>query len=150
MPSPRDLIPRLGLPLLLCGGLVILTTGARMPAEALVPSGLGPETGEQDPLLTGKIHPAVHRQAAAAPAPGDSLYVWVWLRDKGVAPGQMQRALASLRYEVSDRALSRRRLRGRITGLVPADLPVFPGYLNQVRTAGLRLRRTSRWLNAAS
>jgi serine protease AprX len=99
----------------------------------------------QDPGVAGKIHPALR-----AAAGGDSLLVWVWLRDRGMTGGELQAALARARQQLSARALERRARRGRITGVTTSDLPLHPPYLEALRSGGLRLRRTSRWLNAAS
>ncbi len=99
----------------------------------------------QDPGAAGKIHPALHGAAGE-----DSLYVWVWLKDRGVSGSELRRALARTRQELSVRALDRRARRGRITGVTASDLPVHASYLEALRGSGLRLRRTSRWLNAAS
>jgi serine protease AprX len=99
----------------------------------------------QDPGAAGKIHPALSGAAGA-----DSLYVWVWLKDRGVSGEGLRSALARARQSLTARALDRRARRGRITGVTASDLPVHAPYLDALRAGGLRLRRTSRWLNAAS
>lgn len=95
---------------------------------------------------SAKVHPALQRAAAGE----DSLYVWVWLADRGVSGSELRRALTRTRQTLTVRALDRRARRGRITGVDPSDLPVHPDYLTGLQAAGLRLRRTSRWLNAVS
>ncbi len=133
------------LPVLLIGSLGLSGAGSGGSA------GRAGETCQpQDPIRPEKVHPVLVQRAAAAPTPLDSLHVWVWLCDKGLSGPALQRALNGLSLQVSERALERRRRRGRITGLVSADLPVHQPYLDDLTSAGLRLRRTSRWLNAAS
>jgi serine protease AprX len=99
----------------------------------------------QDPGPAARVHPALRAAAGE-----DSLLVWVWLADRGLTGSERQRALARTRQELSLRALDRRARRGRITGVSTSDLPVHVPYLEALRSSGLRLRRTSRWLNAAS
>jgi serine protease AprX len=85
--------------------------------------------------------------ARLAEAPRNAQPVWVFFRDKGVRPeGRLDEA----RQILSPRALERRRLRGVGPTLTAEDLPLFPEYLLAVRSAGVRLRHESRWLNAVS
>lgn len=51
---------------------------------------------------------------------------------------------------VSDRALVRRALRGRIAGLAETDRPLEPAVVAAIRATGARIRVESRWLNAIS
>ncbi len=80
----------------------------------------------------------------------DSLYVWVFLEDRGLRGGELRRALTDTRDHLSPRALERRFVRGTIRDVVESDLPVSPVYVNELMDAGLRVRHTSRWLNAVS
>jgi len=76
--------------------------------------------------------------------------VWIWLKDRGLNKGEIGRALAAARSRLSPRALDRRFRRGTIRDVVESDLPVSPAYLTELRNSGLRVRHTSRWLNAVS
>ena len=116
--------------------LLFLTGGNR-------PSFLRGQTGQPP-----NIHPALLK--AVTDGRADSLYVWVHLVDRGPEATALGRALDAVGRSLSPRALERRRMRGRITGVVVSDLPVSQSYLDQLRSSGLRLRRKSRWLNAAS
>jgi subtilisin family serine protease len=51
---------------------------------------------------------------------------------------------------VSERALGRRALRGRIAGLAETDRPLEPAFVAAIRATGARIRVESRWLNAIS
>lgn len=74
--------------------------------------------------------------------------VWVFFTDKGVrTKGEFQALAASL--SVTDRA-ERRRAKVGMDKVVFADLPVTRSYVDGVTAAGAKLRRISRWLNAAS
>jgi serine protease AprX len=115
------------------GGALLVLLGTALAGRA------------QDPGAAGKIHPALSGAAGT-----DSLYVWVWLKDRGVSGAGLRPALARARQSLTARALDRRARRGRITGVTASDLPVHAPYLDALCGSGLRLRRTSRWLNAAS
>lgn len=75
---------------------------------------------------------------------------WVFFTDKGVTSTALPAALARRAAELSPRALARRvRVRGGL-GVDARDLPVHAADLAIVRSLGLRVRTTSRWLNAVS
>lgn len=86
----------------------------------------------------------------AASISSDSLFVWVYLKDRGLDRNELRRAIREERSKISPRALERRRLRGRFSGIVPSDLPVSSSYTELLRRSGLRVRWASRWLNAVS
>ncbi len=94
-----------------------------------------------------KIDPRLQRSISTST---DSLYVWVFLEDRGLRGGELRRALTDARDHLSPRALERRFVRGTIRDVVESDLPVSPVYVNELMNAGLRVRHTSRWLNAVS
>lgn len=69
---------------------------------------------------------------------------WVEFSDKNNTPYCTCRPAEFL----SARALHRRALAG--IGIEENDLPVNPAYLNTLKTSGVQLHTTSRWLNAAA
>lgn len=92
-----------------------------------------------------KVSPAL--QAAVSRA-GDSGRVasWVFFNDKGSSP-----ALADVEANLTPHARARRARNRGLSRLVDAyDIPVNPRYVDAVRRQGLRIRSTSRWLNAVS
>ncbi|MBU0740889.1 S8 family serine peptidase [bacterium] len=81
------------------------------------------------------------------------LAVWVYFRDKGLDGPSLAAALNRAEDDLSDRAARRRAKMTTVKGarLVDAtDLPLHRPYLDAVSATGARLRRESRWLNAAS
>lgn len=95
----------------------------------------------------GKVHPHLLRAASSST---DSLYVWVYLKDRDLQGSELRRAIQARQVELGSRALERRRLRGSITGVVMSDLPLSTTYRELLISSGLRLRKSSRWLNAVS
>ncbi len=78
----------------------------------------------------------------------DTATVWVFFTDKGVrTKGEFQSLAASL--SVSQKS-EKRRAKVGMDKVVFADLPVTQGYVDGVTATGAKLRRVSRWLNAAS
>ena len=80
------------------------------------------------------------------------LAVWVFFRDRNLTGPQVERALQRAEAELTDRT-ARRRAKvvpegGRLVDA--SDLPVSPQYIDRILVTGATLRRTSRWLNAAS
>jgi serine protease AprX len=82
------------------------------------------------------------------PVPGqtitDKYYYRVYFKDKG-GNNINNTSLSNL---VSQRAIERRKK----TGIIQADfrdLPVWQGYLTQIKSAGLTLHCTSKWMNTA-
>jgi len=109
--------------------------------------------------------------AAAAPAPSaaveraladpdfagrradGTIAVWVWFADKGLQGDALARALDDAERSLGERAAARRAKTATDKGgrLVDAtDLPLHRSYLDAALETGARLRRESRWLNAAS
>ncbi len=92
-----------------------------------------------------KVSPALQ---AAVSRVGDSGRVasWVFFNDKGSSP-----ALADVEANLTPHARARRARNRGLSRLVDAyDIPVNPRYVDAVRRQGLRIRSTSRWLNAVS
>ncbi|MBK8167769.1 MAG: S8 family serine peptidase [bacterium] len=87
-----------------------------------------------------------------------TIAVWVWFTDKGLASGELAGALAQAERELGDRARQRRAKMqaaagksGLSVGLVDqTDLAVSAAHVQAVEATGAKLRRVSRWLNAAS
>ena len=99
----------------------------------------------------------IERAADVFPAPaeqflfardGETVRAWVFFTDKGATSRDQFSRLASA-VSVSDRVMKRRAKVGRDEVLF-ADLPVAESYVRQVVQTGADLRRTSKWLNAAS
>lgn len=80
--------------------------------------------------------------ALGASVAGETLPVWVFLRDKAGSPA----TLAGL----TARAVSRRQARGVGPLVSDADRDVSPVYLEAVTRVATRVRHASRWLNAVS
>jgi subtilisin family serine protease len=95
-----------------------------------------------------EIHPALLKIAVEGVT--DSLHVWIHMKDRGLGQSEVMEALDSVRVSIDPRALQRRRMRGRITGVVSSDLPPSALYIETLEKSGLRLRQKSRWLNAVS
>ena len=76
--------------------------------------------------------------------------IWVFFTDKGVLDEQSLAAASRANAaRITSKAAQRRAKMGiREPGL--ADLPVTAGYIQAIGNLGGQLRRTSRWLNAAS
>lgn len=97
--------------------------------------------------VRNKIAPAV-RQYLASPQ-GEPVKIWIFFSDHGEAnPSDIGSALSGVK--ISERALKRRMNRSRGPLFDRRDLPVYEGYLNELRSLGLRLKRTSKYLNAVS
>ncbi len=130
--------------LILSGLLVLMlaATAAAAPAPVVAP---GVATALADPAFAG-------RNADGTVA------VWVWFRDKGLAGAELDAALDRAQADLDDHARARRaKMDGNQAGpgkrarLVDAtDLPVAAAHLDAASATGARLRRVSRWLNAAS
>ncbi|MFZ6181262.1 hypothetical protein ACOXH8_21170, partial [Nannocystis pusilla] len=75
---------------------------------------------------------------------------WVFFRDKQVEGADLEAALVRQERELAPRALRRRaRVRGD-RGVDVRDVPPAPDYVQSVAATGVRIRATSRWLNAVS
>lgn len=102
------------------------------------------------PVLTPKaadvIAPSV-REALVRRNP-QTASIWVFFTDKGLAD-QSGFAAKAATVRLTERALNRR-AKMNLDHVVFADLPVEASYLSQIAALGGTLRRTSRWLNAAT
>jgi subtilisin family serine protease len=110
-------------------------------------SGLAAELAQAQPQ--SKLHPGLVRLLDETDGP---VRAWVLFIDKGLAsPAARATALDRVAAETNPRAAERRRLRRTAPGLFDEhDLPVVPGYIDQVVATGVRLRVVSRWVNAVS
>jgi hypothetical protein len=89
--------------------------------------------------------------AAAVRAPEGSFTVWVFFTDTGIGTeAEYGAAMEAARARLDPHAARRRAALGEAGRLDFTDLPVHEPYVDALRGAGLRVRRTSRWLNAAS
>ena len=79
---------------------------------------------------------------------GEVVKVWVYFTDKGFTDNDRFREKAAS-VSFTDRAMQRRAKVG-LDHIVFADLPVNNEYINSISSLGGKLRRESRWLNAAS
>lgn len=81
-----------------------------------------------------------------------SLKIWVYFADKGITSrSSLKRNLIEVRRSIKDRCLWRRmKVRCDKNLVDDADLPLFPPYMEKVRTMVRRVRTSSRWLNALS
>jgi subtilisin family serine protease len=76
--------------------------------------------------------------------------IWVYFTDKGVTSDRAFRQKAQeVRSAMTSRALARRAKNGA-EAVRFNDLPVYDNYIEQIEGYGLKLRRVSKWLNAAS
>jgi subtilisin family serine protease len=84
------------------------------------------------------------------PAAGDA--TWICFTDKALdSPQAESAALASAAARLSPAALERRSRRGTTDSLVTLeDIPVADAYIRAVESTGVKVRQTSRWLNAIS
>ncbi len=98
-----------------------------------------------EPGVSGRL-----RNELSTRPPGEMLKVWVYLADKGYAPGVgYDVALAAAEDRLSPR--TRRRLSTRSDRLAWwEDIPVHAPYLERIEALGGRILQVSRWLNAAS
>jgi hypothetical protein len=94
-----------------------------------------------------KVTPAVRQYLTSAR--GEEVKVWIFFDDHGEQnPSDLGDALSKV--EISDRALKRRLNRSRGPLFDHRDLPVHSAYLDELRSLGIRLKRTSKYLNAVS
>jgi subtilisin family serine protease len=74
--------------------------------------------------------------------------VWVFFADKGVK-SSAEFSAAAEQVRLTERSRNRR-IRTGVASVTIADLPVVPAYIQRVEALGGKVRRQSRWLNAAS
>jgi len=77
---------------------------------------------------------------------GENLKIWVFFRDKGAID---KNDVYLVESRISEHARKRRQRNG-VKNVTFADLPVCREYIDNLTNNGARLRRVSRWLNAAS
>ena len=83
--------------------------------------------------------------------PDEEVKVWVFFTDKGIFTQKAyQQALKSTIHLLTPRALKRREKTVQANPADFLDLPVYQTYIEQILKYDARLRRKSRWLNAAS
>ncbi|MDH3216715.1 MAG: S8 family serine peptidase, partial [Candidatus Krumholzibacteria bacterium] len=103
--------------------------------------------GEGHAQAPDKVSPALRRVLSRANG-DDPLKTWVFFSDKG---DRLSEKLAEAERNLTPRARARRaRNRGADNLVDTYDIPVDPGYVAQVSRRAVRLRHTSRWLNAVS
>ena len=87
----------------------------------------------------------------AARTPGASVKLWVFFTDKGLGTQEdLTQALRVFRAGLSEKARARRAGVDANLATDFTDLPVWEGYVDALLRAGFQVRRTSRWMNAAS
>ncbi len=79
---------------------------------------------------------------------GGPMHIWVFFTDKGVTDN-VQFQKAAEKAWINDHAVKRRHNVG-IDNPVFADLPLDQDYVSRIEATGAKLRRESKWLNAAS
>jgi hypothetical protein len=84
--------------------------------------------------------------------PSDSaIAVWVFFTDKGIKTnGEYRKAIEECGYQVSERSIERRKLRGKKPIFDFTDIPVKNQYLDELKNLNVKIRVVSKWLNAAS
>ncbi len=124
----------------------ILGLAALLLCAAAAAPGLAPAATET------KIRQNLQQALSSAEGAADSFPVWVYFRDKDVAPGAaMSRALAEARAGLRARSLARRaKTRTAGTLVDEQDLPVSAAYAAKARALSSDVRAVSRWLNAVS
>jgi len=79
--------------------------------------------------------------------PTENVKIWVLFKDKPTTKtAQLQKAETL----ISEKAMTRRQLRGIKKDIDVSDFSVDARYLNQVKPYALRMGQTSRWLNAVA
>lgn len=76
---------------------------------------------------------------------------WLFFTDKGASEKLLGTSAEAAELPISERAISRRIMRGSGDGLVRmSDLPVNEAYIRRIAESGIAVRETSRILNAIS
>jgi hypothetical protein len=118
----------IGITVILCGLYLIITPASNHAVQ-------------------DKVAPAVRQYLASRS--GEGIKVWIFFADHGEPdPSNINNAVSAV--QISERALKRRMNRSRGPLFDHRDLPVHPGYLDELRSLGIRLKRTSKYLNAVS
>ena len=128
---------------LLIGLFASTATASSLPAWATNGLKRGDyQRSRENPVIAERFERYISENAA------ETVRIWVFFTDKNLASkGGFSSAASSI--ELNDRAL-RRRAKVDLTEPVMADLPVSDDYIAAVEQLGGKLRRSSRWLNAAS
>ncbi len=105
------------------------------------------------PAPSAAVSRALADPAFAGRAADGTIAVWVWFQDKGLQGDALGRALDAAERGLGERAAARRaksavEASDRLADIT--DLPLHRPYLDAAQETGARLRRESRWLNAAS
>lgn len=95
----------------------------------------------------GSLDDSIER--AASSEPYRRVVAWVRFRDRAGAEHDPAALVAEAARRPA-KGLARRVLRGSLKALTADDLPVHGAYVAAIAGRGLRVRGTSRWLNAAS
>ena len=143
-PTPPAVFTRL-LPAGLLGLLILCSLPSWSgPAAA---AGIG-----QDPTIGPLLQRALDDPDGAMRRDDGTYAVWVYFTDRGSSAAEKAAAIAALERSLPERTLRRRaKMKDPGRPLVDSsDLPPSVAYLEAVQAAGARLRRPSRWLNAAS
>ncbi len=109
----------------------------------------GPNTATLPHISPKSQHPIESRvREFLAERDGAVVKAWIFFTDKNVfSQNDFDQLAASV--QVPDKTMTRRSKVG-LEHIVFADLPVVESYVNQISDLGGKLRRTSKWLNAAS
>ncbi len=76
--------------------------------------------------------------------------IWVFFTDRGIGPkAELDQATGLLSERITARAMKRREKAGK-DHITIIDVPVKSSYVDAITDSGAKLRRTSRYLNAAS
>jgi hypothetical protein len=95
----------------------------------------------------GKVSPSLQNALSGA-GQTDRLTTWVFFADKG---DHLSERLAEVESNLTPHGRARRvRNRGTDNLVDTYDIPVDPGYVAEVAARAVRVRHTSRWLNAVS
>jgi hypothetical protein len=101
----------------------------------------------QEPRIDPRLSAAL-----ASKGPQERVKAWVFFTDKGIFDeGSYRAALRTRADKLSPRVRARRlKVRSQKDLVDFADLPVYQTYVDEVMDTGVKLRTTSRWLNAVS
>ncbi|HET9235029.1 MAG TPA: hypothetical protein VFP10_12885, partial [Candidatus Eisenbacteria bacterium] len=87
----------------------------------------------------------------AARTPEAPVKLWVFFTDKGLGTrDDLDQALRAFRAGLREKARTRRAVVDANLATDFTDLAVWKDYVDALRTAGFQVRRTTRWMNAAS
>lgn len=130
--------------------LALITLALALALGASVLAEAEPATLKSSPLVIERETQPLSAQALQYLSKDGSQTgrVWVFFTDKGVLDQASFDARAA-EVTLTDKVIARRKKTGK-QAIVFADLPPVPNYIDQVVSLGGKLRRVSRWLNAAS